>query len=182
MMISHRIIDMAWGQLHGTPQSGWKVGHGERRKKEKSMASYVCNHHHGWRMQAAWCVCLFLWNKFLMLVKWGTCTIDPIWVALGWKFYTLALDGTKTDWVLNYSTCRSSTVEYLKYFYSNNWFRRILYTDHCNYWLLVQAACMRHPRWCLQCITGHSYYQLTKIGRFIFFLRPAFGHGPLGHP
>ena len=96
--------------------------------------------------------------------------------------------------------------------------------------------CVRHPRWHLQCVTGHCYYQLSvslsffyvfcfwptsgkllrlKIcflqyfgitrrymhffsffffvvffffyeiklifGRFFFFLRPAFGHGRLGH-
>ena len=67
-------------QLPGYPQSGLKAMSGRRREKSVStIASYACNHHHGWRTQAAWTktrICFhFNFSKFL-------CQIIPHFVAL----------------------------------------------------------------------------------------------------
>ena len=56
----------------------------------------------------------------------------------------------------NFQMCEINLILHI----SNNWPRRL---------------CLRHPRWCLQCLAGHCYYQLPVSLSFFFpfFLSPS---------
>ena len=42
-----------------------------------------------------------------------------------------------------------------------------------------RQLCVRHPRWRLQCVAGHCYYQLSVFLSLSFFSPPSFAFDPL---